>query len=110
MPRSVNLPPFRSWCPDRNEPVLPLDREPLRTRLSFTNNMKEDHPMSKEEFVIHCIRHSEDYPETGEIDMNTARSVLDNLVPDDSLPTMTTEEFRSMWNSFVHDPEVMAID
>lgn len=100
MSRSVNLPPFRSWLPDN---------KPLRIHLSFTNNMKEEHPMSKEEFVIHCIRHAENYPDLDEIDLDTARSVIDNLAPDASLPAITAEEFMALWNASIHDPDVMSL-
>lgn len=97
------------YANNASEPVLHFDREPVRTRLDFTG-YKEDQPMSKEQFVVHCIRCHEDFPAVGEIDLATARSVIENLAPDNRLPSMTAEEFMTYWNVFVHDPKVTAIN
>ena len=66
--------------------------------------------MSETEFVIHCIRHHEDFPDVGEIDLDAAQSVLDNALPSAGVPSMTAEQFRTAWNLFVHDPKVMTIE
>ena len=109
MSRKINqifAPHFVTPFPFLTEPVLPLDREPLRTRLDFTSH-KEDRPMNKVDFVIHCIRHSEFFPDVGEITLDTARSVVENLAPDERIPQMTADEFMNTWNAFVHNPKVM---
>ena len=66
--------------------------------------------MTKEEFVIYCIQHHEDFPNVGEIDLQSAQIVLENLAPDKSLPIMTAEEFMTTWNALVHDPEVTSLN
>ena len=109
MSRTVSTPCPAAAFPLHAEPVLPLDREPIRTRLDFTQ-LKEENPMTKEEFVAHCIRHHESFPNVGEIDLATAQAVLDSLAPSAALPRMTAEEFRSAWNLFVTDPKVMDPD
>lgn len=95
-----------------DEPVLLLDREPLRTRLTFKTK-KEDPTMSnpcyesKEKFVIYCIQHDECFPDLDEIDLATAAHYLSLIDPKEPAPKMTAEEFRDCWNVFVHDPLVM---
>lgn len=90
------------------EETLRLDHD--ETALTFTKNDIEEAPaMTKEEFVIRAIQHSEDFPSTGEITADTARSVLGNLAPAAGLPDLTAEEFTDLWNRFVHDPTVMEI-
>lgn len=104
-------PCFAAPFPVPAEPVLFLDREPIATRLDFAyNNSKEDIPMNKIEFVIHCIRHHEDFPNVGEITPESAQAVLDNLQPSPGIPSMTAQEFMTHWNVFVHDPKVMSQD
>jgi len=90
------------------EPVLPFDKEPIATRLSFAYNArKEDKLMNKIDFVIFCIQHHEDFPVVKEIDLKTAQAIIDGLDPDADVPEMTAQEFMKHWNIFVHDPKVM---
>lgn len=92
--------------PSLKEPVIRFDRDPIDTLLAF-NKEKGSDTMTKEEFVTFSIRHAEDFPSTGEITPDAARSVLDNLPPCKDIPAMTPEEFTSIWNTLVHDPKVM---
>lgn len=92
--------------PSLKEPVIRFDREPYDTLLAF-NKEKGTGTMSKEEFITHLIQHAEDFPDTGEIDLAAASAVLANLVPDKSIPAITPEEFVTLWNQLVHDPNVM---
>ena len=94
--------------PSLKEPVIRFDRDPIDTLLAF-NKEKGSDTMTKEEFITHLIQHAEDFPDTGEIDLAAARSVLDNLPPCKDIPTMTPEEFASIWNTLVHDPNVMSL-
>ena len=66
--------------------------------------------MSKIEFVIHCIQHHEDFPDVGEIGIETAEVVVSNVSKSKIIPSMTASEFMEAWNVFVHDPKVMHID
>ena len=110
MSRSVLTPCFCVPFPVPSEPVLFLDREPLRTRLSFKNNIEEATPMTKEAFVTHCIQHHEDFPAVGEIDLAAAQQVFDNLAPSRAIPKMTPQEFMDVWNTLIRDRDVMTID
>lgn len=94
--------------PSLKEPVIRFDRDPIDTLLAF-NKEKGTGTMSKEEFITHLIQHTEDFPDTGEIDLAAASSVLANLVPDKSIPAITPEEFVILWNPLVHDPKVMSL-
>lgn len=65
--------------------------------------------MTVDQYVTHCIQHTEGYPEIGEISLESAELAVWNRYPDPSLPKMTAEEFRDAWNRLVKDPEVMGL-
>ena len=92
-----------------NETALFFDKEPVRSRIQFATN-KEEYTMSKEKFVAYVIQHTEDYPNTGEISLETAQIILANLVQNHSIPSVTPEEFTALWNRLVHDPAAMALE
>ena len=86
---------------------------PVAPCLSISYNehkTKEDSPMTKTEFVTFEIQHHEDFPEVGEIDLNSAATFLSFLDKNNkSIPDIPPEEFMNLWNQLVHDPEVMDI-
>lgn len=80
------------------------------TRLTFTfDNTKEDHPMTKEELVVHIIQHAETFPDVGEITAAATQEIIGNLAPSPSIPEITADEFVAIWNRSVHDPEIMTV-
>ena len=105
---TLNYVPF----PWHKEVPLQFDKEPVRSRLAFTNikERKENHIMTKEEYVIHIIQHTDDFPETGEIDLASAQSMLNNACPSKSIPEITPEEFVHIWNTIVHNPQIMLLN
>lgn len=94
---------------------LYFDREPIDTAVTFgynnANNTDEDltMKMTVDQYVTHCIQHTEGYPDIGEISLESAKLAVWNRYPDPSLPKMTAEEFREAWNRLVKDPEVMGL-
>lgn len=94
---------------------LYFDREPIDTAVTFgynyNNNTEEDPTMKMtvDQYVTHCIQHTEGYPDIGEISLESAKIAVLNRYPDPSLPKMTAEEFREAWNRLVKDPEVMSL-
>lgn len=94
---------------------LYFDREPIDTAVTFeynnANNIEEDPTMKMtvDQYVTHCIQHTEGYPEIGEISLESAELAVWNRYPDPSLPKMTAEEFREAWNRLVKDPAVMGL-
>lgn len=94
---------------------LYFDREPIDTAVTFgynyNNNTEEDSTMKMtvDQYVTHCIQHTEGYPEIGEISLESAELAVWNRYPGPSLPKMTAEEFRDAWNRLVKDPEVMGL-
>ena len=107
-----------------SEPLLILDREPIATRITFRYNgginTKEDYLMShpelasvsteKVDYVAHIIQHTEDFPVTGEITIDSARNIIQNATPHKSVPKLTPEEFVKIWNVLIHDPVFMKIE
>lgn len=92
-----------------------FDREPIDTTVTFgynkDNKTEEDltMKMTVDQYVTHCIQHTEGYPEIGEISLESAELAVWNRYPDPSLPKMTAEEFRDAWNRLVKDPAVMGL-
>ena len=67
--------------------------------------------MKKKAFVTYIIQHTEDYPKTSEITLETAQQILDNLDRKESLvPDLTPEDLRDLWNELVLNPEIMTIE
>lgn len=107
MARSTFTPCFAFPFP-LDESALFFDHEPLQTRLTFKSNNTEEEPrMTKLEFVTYIIQHHEDFPNTGEITLDTAANILDNIADKRNVPTISPEELRDLWNQLVHDPDVM---
>jgi len=90
------------------EEACRFDSDP--TKIYFTKNNEEDHTMTKEEFVIHMIQHSEYFPDVDELSTPDAAAIISNIVPDKSFPKLTPDELVQLWNRFIHDPSVMDID
>ena len=70
--------------------------------------VQESDTMTPKDFITYCIQHHEDFPDVGEIDLDSARAVLENIVPDPHLPSISPEDFVTFWNAAVHDPEIMS--
>lgn len=67
--------------------------------------------MDKKAFVTYIIQHTEDYPNTDEITLESARQIIDNLDRNEPfIPDITPEDLRDLWNELVHDPEVMTME
>ena len=67
--------------------------------------------MDKKAFVTHIIQHTEDYPNTSEITLEAAQQIINNLdLNEPSIPDITPEDLRDLWNELVHDPEVMTLE
>lgn len=67
--------------------------------------------MSKTEFVTYMIQHTEDFPETGSISLETAQMIIDNLdCPEVAPEGLTAEDFALIWNQLIRDPDVMRCD
>lgn len=72
---------------------------------------KEKTQMSKTEFVTYMIQHTEDFPETGSISLETAQMIIDNLdCPEVAPEGLTAEDLALIWNQLVRDPDVMCCD
>lgn len=91
------------------EEACRFDSDP--TALIFTKNDTEEEPtMTKEEFVIHMIQHSEYFPDVDELSAPDATAIISNIIPDKSLPKLTPDELVQLWNQLIHDPSVMDIE
>lgn len=109
---------------NNSEPLLILDREPIATRITFRYNggikTKEDYLMTYPElasvstekinYVAYIIQHTEDFPSTGEITIDSARNIIQNAAPHRSVPKLLPEELVKIWNVLIHDPEFMKIE
>lgn len=94
------------------ENPLIFDHEPIATRLPFRYNdikKEEDNTMNKTEFVTHVIHCSEEYPDVGELTLESADNILANAYPG-SVPDMTPAEFVHEWSKLLRDPSVFNID
>ena len=69
--------------------------------------MKGGEIMSKEEFITYIIQHEADYPNTGEITLESAQTLIDNTLPEYLPKGITAEEVFAIWNRLVHDPAIM---
>ena len=94
-------------------PVI-FDKEPIATRLPFRYNsdtiLRGEKAMNRTELVTHIIQHSEDFPDTEEITLESAQTILENLDQEYLQEDLTAEEFMQTWNQLIHDPSVMDID
>jgi len=97
-----HITPPRSRLP---EPRLPLDHEPIRVRISITNNIEEEKTMTVRELALNLIEHADETPEP--IDLTRAAELIGWLDPDSGLPEdLTPESFMEAWNDIIRNSPV----
>ena len=96
-----HITPPRSLLP---EPRLPLDHEPIRVRISITNNIEEEKTMTVRELAQNLIDNDREGTPTV-IDLARAAQLVGWMVADDSdgdLPEdLTPESFMEAWNDII---------
>jgi len=60
------------------------------------------------EFVTYIIKHSESFPFTDEITLDSAELLLENALPEIVPAGLTAPEVVAIWNQLVHDESVMS--
>lgn len=63
--------------------------------------------MSKEDFVIHMIKQTDNYPFVDPISLESAQSIINNIFPELQPEGITAEDIVTIWNQKINDPAVM---
>ena len=66
--------------------------------------------MSKTEFVTYMIQHTDNFPDTEPISLESAKLLISNTFETIRPADLTAEEAMEIWNRLIKDPAVMDPD
>lgn len=61
-------------------------------------------------YVAHIIRNTEDFPDTDEITLDSARAILENALPNTVPKGITAEKLQAIWHDLIQDESFMDPD